>query len=471
MKKEKILDHQNIGLRKRAEAVTKRDAAGSLKYPGNMDSKKSVHELRVHKIELEMQNEELSRIRDELEESRDRYAEIFDFAPIGNCVIDVKGVITEINHFASRMLGHPRSMLIQRRFAVFVEEKYRGLYAEFIKHLFSSEEHMVVELKLLSKGGTSFFARVDGIRTQGGDSWCLIAISDISTTKNAEELLSRDKEHLELLVAEKTKELNEKNDLIKTILRKDNISLRKKVDQRTLELIQAQEALDRSRRMADIGRFSATIAHEMRNPLSAIKAAAYNIKKKANNSTLDKNIDTINKKVSESDSIIDNLLSFTRIRQTNFEKHNIRAMLEDAISTIKNKRPNMDVAVISDFKTPPNAVIKADITQMQMLFTNLIDNAFQSLPKQTGTVKVSLRLNTNSEYEVQVVDTGSGIDDKDRAKIFEPFFTTKVSGSGIGLTLCKEIVEVHRGKIEVKTTKGKGSVFTVTLPRNTAPRD
>jgi PAS domain S-box-containing protein len=267
----------------------------------------------------------------------------------------------------------------------------------------------------------------------------VIVAHDITELKKAEEVLKRDKATLEQLVSERTR-----------------------------ELLKVHTELERSKRMADIGRLSSTIAHEMRNPLTAIRAAAYNIEKKAANAALARHLETINRKILEGDQIINNLLSFTRIKSVGFEQVGVRALLKDCIGTVSIKYAKEKIELKELMQCTRHDRIEADPTQLRMLFINVLDNAYQSFSGKTGMITVSVKKILDAAWEIAVTDTGEGIDPRELNRIFEPFYTTRARGTGLGLTVCKEIVDMHKGEIRAQSARGKGSTFTITLPQKQA---
>jgi len=222
--------------------------------------------------------------------------------------------------------------------------------------------------------------------------------------------------------------------------------------------------LERGRRMSDIGQLAATIAHEIRNPLAAISLAAYNLKRKNKNPLLGSHLETINKKVLEGNDIINNLLSFTRIKSVSYEAISICAVMKDCITSVSSKYIHWKAALKESLECGKDDIIEADLTQFKMLVSNILDNAYQALSDETGTVSVAVRKSNDKEWELAISDTGTGIDKKDMKKIFEPFYTTKSKGTGLGLAVCHEIVDRHHGKIDIQSIKGKGTKFIITLP-------
>ncbi len=243
-------------------------------------------------------------------------------------------------------------------------------------------------------------------------------IRDITVRKHAENVLQRDKDALETAVKSRTR-----------------------------EVLKTHAELERSQRMADIGRLSATIAHEMRNPLAVIRTAIFNIRKKSGGPLLDKHFESINKKLLESDQIITNLLSFTNLGPLNIEPINICDLMSDCISSVTTKYADWQVKLAEHFDCNEGAVIEADPTKLKILFSNILDNAYQALCDKSGAITVTISRQNQEFWSISIADTGSGIDEGDMYKIFAPFYTTKAKGTGLGLAICRQIADMHGGSI------------------------
>jgi PAS domain S-box-containing protein len=260
---------------------------------------------------------------------------------------------------------------------------------------------------------------------------------DITDRKQAEEILKRDKETFERLVKE-----------------------------RSDKLVDAQRELDRSRRLSDIGKLAATIAHELRNPLAAIDLAGASIRRKAQNPSVEKSSENIRKKVGESNRIIDDILYFTRMRAPAFEDVNIYELLRESMKTAKARHPDPRLHVEPDIEPLRGAVIHADADHLREVFANLLNNALEAIPEaEEGLVRVTGSFDGNT-LEVSVHDNGAGISAESQERLFEPFFSTKKKGTGLGLSVVSQIVKMHKGTITVDSEPGKGTTMTVRIPRN-----
>ena len=231
------------------------------------------------------------------------------------------------------------------------------------------------------------------------------------------------------------------------------------------ELRKTQTALGEARRLSDIGTLAATVAHELRNPLGVIRTAAYNIRRKAQNPALESHLANIDKKVIESDQIISNLLFYSRIRPPQRGNVAIGALLEECVQDVARKFPKHDAAVERRWQDLDGVAIEADVHQIREVFANVLNNAFEALPEKRGRIAITGRLDpAATRIAVTIEDTGAGIAPDALARIGEPFFTTKISGTGLGLTVSRQIVKLHAGSLEFRSEEGRGTAVTVTLP-------
>ncbi len=241
--------------------------------------------------------------------------------------------------------------------------------------------------------------------------------------------------------------------------------LEKAVMERTDELMKVQRKLDAAKRLSDLGKFGATIAHELRNPLGVIRIAVYNINHRVKNIDIKRHLDTINKMVLESDLIIKNILDYSCLKTPLFKKISCKEVVNECLTLIRGKYKDLDAQVKVDFNCKEGDFIYADRIQMVELFTNILDNAFQSLLDKRGTIECKGDYQRgNNILKVVFKDNGVGIDPEDLDRIFEPFFTKKIRGIGLGLPLCRQIVLMHGGELDISSIKKQGTEVVVILP-------
>jgi PAS domain S-box-containing protein len=178
-------------LRRRAEVRLRDQQKGQRSKPG---TQRLLHELEVHQIELEMQNAELQKTRDELEAALEKYTDLYDFAPVGYFSIDEAGVILEANLTGAALLGVERSRLVNRRLVLFLSPTSRPIFLAFLNKVFAEPKDQVCEALLLKENGGTFWASFRGtsaVSLTGTRKWCRVAFGDITTRKQAEEVHRR----------------------------------------------------------------------------------------------------------------------------------------------------------------------------------------------------------------------------------------------------------------------------------------
>ncbi|MGC1122634.1 MAG: ATP-binding protein [Candidatus Methanofastidiosia archaeon] len=243
-------------------------------------------------------------------------------------------------------------------------------------------------------------------------------------------------------------------------LRTYSTRLEKEVEERTRELREAQEELVRKEKLAVMGQLAGSVGHELRNPLSVLGNSAYFLKMKLDPASdiVRKHLDIIEKNVLKMNSIIAGLLGFSRTGRPFLVETDIDRDIVAVLSSIEIPG-TITVETVLDETLP---TVSADVDQMQRAILNLILNAIQSMP-EGGTLKIQTTQEKGA-IEISIQDTGQGIPEENLDKIFEPLFTTKVQGIGLGLVIVKNIIEGHKGSIQVQSEVGQGTTFTITLP-------
>jgi diguanylate cyclase (GGDEF)-like protein/PAS domain S-box-containing protein len=182
-------------LRRRAEGIAREKAAQSPHNPDALspeETRQTLHELRVHQIELEMQNEELRRAQVDLDAARGRYFDLYDLAPVGYFTVSEKGLILEANLTAAALLGVARGALVKQLLTRFILKDDQDIYYQHRKQLFATGMPWVCELRMVKKDGAQFWARMEAAAAQDGESEstvCRVVVSDITERKKVEENL------------------------------------------------------------------------------------------------------------------------------------------------------------------------------------------------------------------------------------------------------------------------------------------
>ena len=243
-------------------------------------------------------------------------------------------------------------------------------------------------------------------------------------------------------------------------LREAREQLEQKVEERTRELKKSQKQLLKAQRLAVIGELAGMVGHDLRNPLTSINGAAYYVKKRLSSKIdgkVKEMLDLIGKNIVYSNKIINDLLDYSREIKLDITETNPKSIIKEALSLVEIPK-NVEVIDLTEGKLK----IKVDIGKMKRAFVNIIKNAVEAMPKG-GTLTTKSR-KSDGNLEFVFSDTGVGISKKTMEKLWTPLFTTKAKGMGFGLAICKRIIEAHGGSISVKTSRGKGTTFTVTIP-------
>jgi PAS domain S-box-containing protein len=248
MKKDKNPSADAAALRRRAEKRLREAATEEIPDRAESDAQRLVHELQVHQVELEMQNEELVHARAELECALKKYTDLYDFAPVGYVTLDRDGAIRQVNLTGARLLGLERARLQGQHFGLFVAEADGPVFNAFLETVFTSRAKEVCEVTLRKEGKDSLNVLITATVWQD-EQECRAIVADITERKQAHEQLRKVFEEVEKRVAERTAELSKLNqDLVAEMvhrrtaekaLRKKTIELKSKAD----SLIEANAAL------------------------------------------------------------------------------------------------------------------------------------------------------------------------------------------------------------------------------------
>jgi signal transduction histidine kinase len=235
--------------------------------------------------------------------------------------------------------------------------------------------------------------------------------------------------------------------------------------ERESSLKKAQHALVQSEKMAAVGTLSAGLAHEVKNPLSAVLGYAQLSKRKLDQpEALLKHLDTIENETRRCNEIIGNLMQFSRQEKGEHERISVNEVVEKSMAIVDHQLglKNVEIESVLADELPD---ISGNANQLQQVIMNLMINAQQAMGDEGGTVSLATLVDGESLL-ITVSDTGPGIEPDVAAKIFEPFYTTKPAGqgTGLGLSVTYGIVQDHGGDISVKRSESGGAKFVIALP-------
>jgi PAS domain S-box-containing protein len=425
-----------------AKSLGKR--AGDLGNSPVEDVKKLIQELRVHQIELEMQNDELRKVQVELAESRDRYSDLYDFAPIGYFTLDEKGLIGEINLAGADLLGFERASLMKKGFSRFIAPGSQDVFYSHRRRTLETGTKQVCELELKGKDGRSFYAQLQSaaVMGEGGDFIQLrTAFVDVTERKRAEVALLEAHRELERKIEARTADLTATNARLQ-----EEIEERKRVE----------EALLRST-----------------NELHSLSSRLLTIQEDERKGIALDLHDTIAQNLSAVRMFLEvKLIAMTGRPPPGVSLEKIYTMLGDCIAELRkiiyHLRPSIldDLGIIiaikrfceefqdvnHDIRVEQEVTVKEkDIPEgHKIVIYRILQEALNNVSKhsQAKTVKVSLG-KRESGIELIIEDNGAGFDVDDAR--------TQGLGKGIGLSSMKERAYLSGGSISIQSLKGRGT--------------
>ncbi len=449
-------------LRRIAEKEMKRLSPADTKKMSGEDIVKLVHELRVHQIELEVQNEELRTTHVQLEESRTKYSDLYDFAPVGYFTVTDSGMIREVNLTGARQLATDRHLLIKKPFAHFIHKDHADAYYLHSREVTESKDRKACEIQMVRKDKSEFYAQLvsSSMKDISGKTLIRSALMNITERKNAEKELKEHRDHLTELVEDRTAQLGTVNERLEK-----EINERKRVESESI----------RTSHLVALGELAAGVAHEINNPINGIINYAQMLANKSPGESREQDIAL--RLIKEGDRIaviVNNLLSFARDAHGAKCPVRIHDIISDTLALaqaqIKNDGIHLNASIARGI---PNVI--AQPQQIEQVFLNLISNARHALnEKYPGTNKnkiltvTATEVTVHNQPHVQVVvhDTGNGIQPGIVHMVLNPFFTTKPSGvgTGLGLSISHGIVSDHGGTLKIESKEGEYTDIIIDLP-------
>ena len=381
------------------------------------DLKKLAHELAVHEVELEIQNEELRRARENAEESRDRYLDLFDFAPVGYFMLDEHNRILEANLTGCKLLKITRSNIMKKNLAKFLYPEDTDHFYFHRKKVLESGIRQTAELRMQKADGTMFNAQLESIKV--GEARLRLAVMNITERKQTEERLAQQKIALEA----------------------------------TYEELEA---------------FSYSVSHDLRAPLRALDGFSEAVIQDYGDK-LDKTGKDYLHRIREASQtmarLIDDILKLSRVSRSevDFEEVNLSHLAGLIAEELRVDQPDRQV----EFIIAPEIMVKGDRQLLKILLRNLLENAW----KYTGKclqARIELGATQQNGKRVYFIkDNGAGFDMQYADKLFNPFRRLHSSkdypGTGIGLALAQRIVRRHGGSIWAEAKINQVATFYFTL--------
>jgi signal transduction histidine kinase len=270
-------------------------------------------------------------------------------------------------------------------------------------------------------------------------------------------LLAASAKHAAPLVAEGEDELRTLGFYMRSLM--ENVSTTR------ADLERSRQQLEVSERLATVGKLAASVAHEIRNPLSAIKMWLFSIRRATGNAELEPKFEIISEELLRLERIVRDFLQFSRPPEVNVSAQSCSTMVDETLQLLQIKLDDAHIRVEKKISAALPQV-NADPEQIRQVFLNVLNNAVQAMP-QGGSVEVAAACETyqsQSFVKVSIADHGEGMPPEIQARLFEPFFSTKDEGTGLGLCIAARIMERHGGRLTLETTSSNGTTFAVWLP-------
>jgi two-component system sensor histidine kinase/response regulator len=570
-------------LRNRAEALWRERSS---EYRSDADARKLLQELEIHQIELELQNAELRRSRTEAEQARaaaeaalERYAQLYDFAPVGYFSLDRDGVIRKLNFAGARLLGARRSRLTGRRFGDFVADGSKAAFAAFIDAAAASHAKEIGDFALLlstDRPPRHLFAHIEAVEDESDHALSLVAIDitaerqavsqlrklslaveqspnsivitdrngnieyvnaafEIASGYSSEELLGHNSRVLqsgqtpdstyeslwdtlrrgevwrgEFVNRRKNGEIFNEFEIIAPVRQedgrvthylaiKDDITEKKRiegelgrhrhhleelVDERTREIEELNRQLARRTGQAEAtthakSAFLANMSHEIRTPLNAIVGFAHLMGQDEPTPTQRDRLDKINEAARHLLAVINDILDLSKVEagklsleQADFAVAALLGNLESLIAE-KLRAKGLDFSLDVDGLPP---VLNGDITRLTQMLLNYLGNAIKFTER--GTVELRGRVVEATDRDLllrfEVRDTGIGLNAEQLARLFTAFeqadgtTTRKYGGTGLGLAINRHLAQLMGGEAGAESRPGEGSTFWFTARLNKA---
>jgi len=456
------------------------------------------------KGELDDLFRERDRIEQELKLSKERYQTILQSIEDGYFEVDLNGTFTFANDSMGRILGFTRDKIIGMNNREYMdEENAEKVYRVFNEVFKTGLPRESFDWEIVQKGGSRKIleASVSCIKDSEGHPLGFRGIvRDITTRKKAEEIILKSREDLEMRVAERTKQLAQLNENLNK-----EIKVRRSAQEETIKAKEMAENANRAK-----SEFLANMSHELRTPLNHIIGFTELVVDKTFgdlNEVQEEYLNDVHHSSMHLLSLIKDILDLSKVEAGKlvFEPSSIqlRNLLEDSLIMVKEKAMKHGIKLSTDIKRIPK-VITADERKLKQVLYNLLFNAVKFTPDD-GEIRLKAELvddalplidNSSKKASTQgiegisderktlekcirisVTDTGIGINQEDLERIFRPFEqaenspSRKFQGTGLGLSLTKNLVELHGGKIWAKSEgEGKGSKFWFVIPLEKIPK-
>lgn len=370
--------------------------------------KESQDVLMSRVIDLEVECQALQEYNSELEESRSRYATVFDHSPVGHVILDARGIIIDGNLTAAAILGVQKEDMIGLPFNVVVVKQDAKLFFDHLRQCKIAKTRVCTEFKIKSNSLIPYHVQ-------------MISVPFI-------------------LMDHKTVYYNT------TVI---DISHQK----------QLEEELQRLDRLHLVGEMAAAIAHEIRNPMTTVRGYLQLFKRRSSTDHERGELQLMLEEVDRANSIITEFLALAKNKTNKLLMKDINHIIQSIYPLVQAEAALVGKEVILEL-CPELPMILLDGKEIRQVLLNLVSNALQAMSQGQVTIRTYLE---GRKVVVTVEDQGHGIPDEIKHKIGTPFFTTKETGTGLGMAICYSIIQRHHGNLDFKTSS-QGTTFYIRFP-------
>jgi two-component system cell cycle sensor histidine kinase/response regulator CckA len=425
-----IPPHKTVAIQHGVLLLVNQESPHYASLPINFFFQSLIGDINNHQIELELQNEEILRSQSELEALRNKYINLYDFAPAAYFTLDEHGLITEVNQLGADLFGVNKNSLINKNFSRYVAITYQDAFYKHKKKLLSDSNLEICEVKFLKRKDAMFYARLNSrivLNSLTGQKQILIFISHITDHQISEELC--DQKQAELY----------------------DINLTRSMSELTLKM-----------------------AHDINQPVSAIYNYLHGCIRRLEKGDfqVDEILTALNNAVNQShrtNEIILRMKNYSCKDFLYYESVCINEIINESISLIEYEILDSPLK-INYLEINYHSLLMLDKIHIQQVILNLLRNAIEAMgDDKTREPKLIIETNilSKSEVEICIRDNGPGIKAENLHKLFDPHFTTKSYGIGQGLAVSRLIVEAHGGTLVISSDSLNGTCAKILLPIRT----
>jgi two-component system cell cycle sensor histidine kinase/response regulator CckA len=373
-------------------------------------------ELDLHREEVAMQIEELRRANAEITAAKERYAQLFDVAPIGYFKLDAKGMVAEANLTGAELLGLPRDSLLGACFAHFIAPAQRDTFRAMHRRVVEAGARTSVDLVIATEG-RRFAARIEASRLGGGE--CILGVTDETERRRVDE---------------------ERRDL--------------------------DAHLAETRRSESLGVLAGGIAHDFEDLTSVVLMHADFALALVGDHAARVDLEKVRSAASKAAELASQMLSYAGRGQPRRELIDVNAVVRSVEPLLIAALPDTIVLHLHfAAQLPP---IWADSKQLQQIALNLVVNASEAIGSRRGRISVRTTSPSAASVVLEVVDDGCGMPETTKERACDPFFSTKPTGRGLGLTVVHGAVRAHDGALAITSRVGHGTTIRIELPASRA---